>query len=103
MLNRNQREYLKSVTGLTQAEAMEKNAARQRARLDMDSSGFLGKLAEMVRGYEDYSRRKALRDVLIEARHLCDAEGWDFVEIDEQAVGAYVEELVEAWDAEASR
>ena len=46
-------------------------------------------LALKAQGYWDCGESYALADLLGDARHLCDREGWDFDEINESGHGHY--------------
>ena len=42
--------------------------------------------------YDPYGERCNVTDMLTDLRHLCDAEGWDFAELDRQAYAHYTAE-----------
>ena len=44
---------------------------------------------ELKRLYDDFGPPENVTDMLTDLRHLCDAKGWDFADLDRQAYDHY--------------
>lgn len=46
--------------------------------------------------YDDFDAYAAVRDVMVDLRHLCDLMAWDYADLDGDARRGYLHELQEA-------